>query len=142
MPVGGEEVGRLVPVILFPRYSSLVGPGDEGPPDHSYKTAPVNVEPYANAKLTFWRGAMVGGAAMNPFKAYFEESHDALTWTEATVSPSQPVTTVNAVGDYVVSFAKRWFRIRIHTAANGSGVVSVSVWMAGVFETRVPQSPG
>ncbi len=121
-------VGELVSVAMLPRCTAYVGPG-------TYTTVPMLVEEFVSATLTFWRGVLVGGAATDPFRAYFEESHDAQTWT--TAPPTQPVTTTNASAGYPVDFTKRWFRIRVELAANAGGVVGISLWMAGTMVRRV-----
>lgn len=123
-------VGQLVPVVMLPRITSCVGPG-------SFPTVPMDVEAYELATLTFWRGPLVGGAAVDPFKVYFEESHDATTWTAAFTTPIPPVTTANATGNFTVVFGKRWFRIRTELLADANGVVAISMWMAGSLQLRV-----
>lgn len=119
-------IGALVPVVMLPRFTSYVGAG-------TFTTVPMSVEALDNAMLTFWRGPLIGGAASNPFGANFEESHDAVTWSEA----APPVTTANAIGGYAVPFRKRWFRIRVVLAADANGVVGISLWMVGGAERRV-----
>jgi hypothetical protein len=123
-------VGELVPVVMLPRFTSYVGQG-------SFPTVPLDVEAYEFATVTFWRGPLVGGAASNPFRVYFEESHDAQTWTSAFTTPTPPVTTANATGSFTVVFAKRWFRIRTELLADVNGVVGISLWMAGGLQRRV-----
>ncbi|MCK6478981.1 MAG: hypothetical protein HUU06_00400 [Planctomycetaceae bacterium] len=123
-------IGALVPIVLLPRFSSFVGAG-------TYTTEPIPVEGFDKGQLMFWRGPLVGGAPSNPFRTYFEESHDASAWSEAATTPSQPVTTANTLEGYAVHFKKRWFRIRVVLAANASGVVGISLWMVGELEQRV-----
>lgn len=123
-------IGELVSVVMLPRFTSYVGPG-------SYATAPLNVEEYFVATLTFWRGPLVGGAAVNPFRVYFEESHDAVAWTDAFTTPTPPVITAGTWDSYTVVLWKRWFRIRTELLADVSGVVGISLWMAGGMELRV-----
>ncbi len=123
-------IGALAPAVFLPRFTSYVGAG-------TYTTEPVPVETLDKGQVMFWRGPLVGGAASNPFRTYFEESHDAVTWTEAATTPSQPVTTVNTSGGFAIHFRKRWFRIRVELAANASGVVGISLWMVGELERRV-----
>lgn len=123
-------IGALVPAVLLPRFTSYVGEG-------TYTTVPMSVEAFDKGRVTFWRGPLVGGAASNPFRAYFEESHDAVTWTEAASTPSQPVTTPNTSAGYAISFKKRWFRIRVELLADAGDVVGISLWMVGALEARV-----
>lgn len=123
-------IGTLVPVVMLPRFTSYVGAG-------TYATAPLAVEGFDKGRVTFWRGPLVGGAATSPFTAYFEDSHDAVNWTEAGTNPSGPVTTVNATGGYAILFKKRWFRIRVVLAGDANGVVGITLWMAGALERRV-----
>lgn len=127
-------VGPIVPVVLLQRITSYVGPG-------TFATAPLRVEEYDGAHVTFWRGPLVGGAASNPFRVWFEDSHDALTWvTIPPTPPGFPITTTNTIDSYPVPFSRRWFRIRVILAADANGVVGISLWMAGVLERRVAQA--
>ena len=120
-------IGELVPVVMLPRFTSYVGPG-------TFATAPLGVEAFSGGEVTFWRGPLVGGAATSPFTAYLEESHDALVWTLAFPTA---VTQVNRSDSCAMPFTKRWFRVRVVLAANASGVVGISLWMAGAFVRRV-----
>lgn len=122
--------GSLVPIVVLPRFTSYVGAG-------SYTTEPLPMEGFDKGRVTFWRGPLVGGAASDPFRTYFEESQDAVTWTEAGTTPSQPVTAANTVGGFEVLFRKKWFRIRVELAADANGVVGISLWMVGELEQRV-----
>ncbi len=120
--------GEIVPIVLLPRITSYVGPG-------TYATAPLNVEEFFKGSVAFWRGPLVGGAAEDPFVAYFEESHDAVAWTEV---PPNSVDLVDRIDSYEIApLTKRWFRIRVVLAADANGVVAISMWMAGVMERRV-----
>jgi len=122
--------GPLVPVGVLPRFTSCVGPG-------TYETVPLDVQRYENGHFIFWRGPLVGGAALDPFRAWLEESHDAQVWTVAGTTPSQPFTTANTSGGIAVVITKRWFRVRVVLAADANGVVAISLWMAGTLDLRV-----
>lgn len=122
--------GPLVPVSVLPRFTSYVGPG-------TYLTVPLDVQGYDDGHLVFWRGPLVGGAASNPFRTWFEESHDAQVWTQIVTAPSSPVSTANASGDFVVPLTKRWFRVRVELAADANGVVAISLWMAGALNLQL-----
>ena len=117
--------GEMVPLVVLPRYTSYVGAG-------TFATAPMDVSEFAGGEVTFWRGPLVGGAAMAPFTTYFEGSHDALTWT--TITPN--VTTANTSSWIALPFTKRWFRVRVVLQADGSGVVGISLWLAGALQRR------
>jgi hypothetical protein len=123
-------IGALVPAVVLPRFTSYVGPG-------TFTTEPVPVDRFAMGRMLFWRGPLVGGAASNPFRTYFEESQDRVTWVEAATSVSQPVTTADTVGPVGVIFWRKWFRVRVVLAADASGVVGVSMWMVGELQQRV-----
>ena len=126
-------IGELVPAVLMPRFTSYVGPG-------SYATAPLDVEQYEVFDGAFGRGPLVGGAATDPFRVYFEESHDASTWTQCITVPAQPVTTANSTAPLSAQFHKRWFRVRVELLANASGVVAVTLWLAGGMQRRVAEA--
>jgi len=119
--------GEMVPLVVLPRFTSYVGAG-------TFSTAPMDVSEFTGGEVTFWRGPLVGGAAMAPFTTHFEGSHDALNWT--AVSP--PVTSANASSWFALPFPKRWFRVRVVLQADGSGVVGISLWLAGAIERRNP----
>jgi hypothetical protein len=102
----------------------------------SYTSDALEVPRYEKAILTFWRGPLVGGGGTFPFRAYFEESQDGVDWYECDCTPTQPVTTTNTSEVYTIPFRKRWFRVRVALAANGSNVVAISTWLAGVLELR------
>ena len=123
-------IGALIPMVVLPRFTSYVGAG-------SFTMEPMPVVTFDKGQVLFWRGPLVGGAASDPFRAYFEESHDAVIWSEAATTPSQPVTTADTSGTFSIHFKKRWFRIRVELAANASGVVAISLWMVGELERRV-----
>lgn len=126
----GQRIGELVPVVMLPRFTSYVGPS-------MYATVPMRVEQFEFANVIFWRGPLVGGAASTPFQAYFEESHDAVTWTATNSSVSQPVTAVNQSDPVMLTFLKRWFRVRVDLRADAQGVVAISLWMVGALSRRV-----
>jgi hypothetical protein len=122
--------GALVPAAILPRFTSYAGPG-------SFATAPLEVTPFGRGDLVFWRGPLVGGAASDPFRVYFEESHDAIFWTEAATDLSQPVIAANRFDRLEVEFTKRWFRVRTELAGASGGIVGITMWLTGGLELRV-----
>jgi hypothetical protein len=100
----------------------------------------MDVTAFDKAHLVFWRGPLVGGAASNPFRLWFEESHDANQWTAAGFG-TQPLTeantTVNAGTKVTGIFVKRWFRVRVELAGDANGVVGITLWLTGSLERRI-----
>jgi hypothetical protein len=122
--------GALIPAAILPRFTSYAGPG-------TFTTAPLDVTPFARAELVFGRGVRVGGAASDPFRVYFEESHDASVWTEAATSLSQPVTEAGRSDALTIEFTKRWFRVRTELLGASGGVVGITMWLTGGLDLRV-----
>jgi hypothetical protein len=125
--------GALVPAVLLPRFTGLVGPG-------SYATAPIRVVEFSGGQVTFWRGPLVGGAGL---EAYIEEATvpdaEAGAWTEVATSVAQPVTADDAVDNIELTFTKEWMRVRIELANHPVDfVVGLTVYMTGVLVRRVP----
>jgi len=119
--------GTLVPVVLLPRYTGYLWAD-------TFTTVPLNVEAYARGTITLWRGRMPGTTPT--FKAYFEDSHDAVTWTPFNASGEDP----GAAAAMIVRFelARRWLRVKVVLTGTGTGV---SCWAAGFLEERV-DGPG
>jgi hypothetical protein len=126
----------MVPVVILPRYASFAGPG-------SYATAPLPVEAFVRGVVTFWRGPLVGGVTPDPpdtypFTAVFEESHDAVAWTE--VQTVDPFHDADASEKVVLPFHKRWLRVRVELVGDANNVVAISMWIAGLMEMRIAES--
>ena len=117
--------GALVPVVLLPRYSTYFGAGD-------FTTVPLNVEAYSKGTITLWRGRLLGTTPA--FKAYFEDSHDTVTWTPFNPSGEDP----GNVSSMIVRFdlARRWLRVRIDLDGTQP---AVTCWAVGTLELRVPE---
>ncbi|NUN52307.1 MAG: hypothetical protein HUU06_05910 [Planctomycetaceae bacterium] len=126
-------IGALVPVAMLPRFTSHVGAG-------TFATVPMDVQAFDKAHLVFWRGPLVGGSASNPFRLWFEESHDATVWTEAAFG-TQPLTEANTTANAGLKvtgiLTKRWFRVRVVLAGDANGVVGITLWLTGALEMRV-----
>jgi hypothetical protein len=116
--------GELEPVVLVPRFTSFIGSG-------SFTTAPLNLEPYSRATITIWRGYMPGTASPT-FKIYFEDSHDAETWTAFNPSGESPSAVTPAI--VTCDLIRRWFRARVDLTGTNTGV---TCWAVGLLEKRV-----
>jgi hypothetical protein len=114
---------------MLPRFTTYLGQG-------SFSTPPLAVEKYISGSFTFWRGPLVGGAALNPFQTYLEVSHDANTWVQMGAT----VTAANTSTKISTPLPGRWFRVRVELLGDANGVVALTMWMAGVFEGTVPKS--
>lgn len=118
--------GELEPVVLVPRYTSYIGSG-------SYTTAPLNLEPYSRVKITVWRGYMPGTGSPT-FKMYFEDSHDAETWTAFNPSGEDPGANPSTPGIVSCDLIRRWFRVRVELTGTSTGA---TCWAVGLLEKRV-----
>jgi hypothetical protein len=116
--------GALVPVVLVPRYTSLVGSG-------TWTTIPLNVEEYCKGTITLWRGRMPGSGPPT-FTAYFEDSHDGVDWTPFDAGGEDPGADASDIVRF--DLVRRWLRVRIVLTGTNTGV---SCWAAGLFEKRV-----
>ena len=113
--------GTLMPVVVLPRYTSLLGGG-------TFTTVPVDVSEYSAATLTLWRGYTALGGS---FTAYFEDSHDALEWTVLNGSGSDPGANASVIVRFDLS--RRWLRARVVLASTDSA----TCWVVGALEERV-----
>jgi len=115
--------GKLVPVVLMPRYTGLVGPD-------TYTTAPVNTEAFARVVLTIWRGWMPGTSPT--FTIDIQDSHDAETWT--SLNTSAITTTDDGLTSVDYDLSRRWLRVKVVLGGTDS---AVSCWVVGFLETRI-----
>lgn len=127
-----SESGLAVPLIRIPRFTGFVGPG-------TYATAPLDASAYSAALVTLWRGPLVGDTGSGAlFDCWFEESHDALTWTRIVPPPPAPViTTVDTSNDLGVPLSRRWLRIVVQLTADADDVVGITCWASGILEKRI-----
>lgn len=111
--------GQAVPMVLIPRYTSFVGAG-------TFTTVPLPVADYAQAHVTFWRGRCTGGS----FSAVFEDSHDAVTWSNCLGTTT--ITSVDTCGNWDIPLERRWFRVRIALSTS-----AITCWATGLLERRL-----
>src|SRR5262245_58772260 len=117
--------GESIPVVMIPRYSSYTGEG-------SFTTAPLDVSGFAKTNLVFYRSGLLGSGAGSPaFHAYFETSHDEITWFS-----EWDTTAVNTTSQLGVSFTRRWFRVRIDLVGDTQKVCGITCWAIGTLERR------
>ena len=115
--------GELVPLVMMPRYSSLIGA-------NTFTTIGMEVTDYSKAILNVWRSTMIGTSGT--FAVSFEESTDQSNWTTCTNgSAADPGADTEA--QYSPLLTKRWFRVKIVTAGTD---VAVSCWAIGFLEMR------
>ena len=115
--------GELVPLVLLPRFSTLVGA-------HSFATVGMEVSDYSKAIVNVWRGNMSGTSPA--FGAVFEESVDQSNWTTC-VSGTGGDPGADTEAQYSPAFSKRWFRIVVTLAGTDP---AVSCWAIGFLEMR------
>ena len=118
--------GEQEPVVLVPRYTSFLGSG-------SFTTVPINLEPYSKVTISLWRGYMPGSGPPT-FKFYFEDSHDAETWTPFDPSGTDPGANPASPGSVSYDLIRRWFRVRVELTGSNTGV---TCWAVGMLERRV-----
>ncbi len=114
--------GAQVPLVLFPRYTGLSGAA-------SFKTAALDVNDYASATVSIWRGKLLTGSF---FGATCLESTDQINWTlcggTTGIDPGE-----NTEALIVAHLQKRWFCLSIALAGTNPGV---TCWAVGALERR------
>ena len=121
--------GRQVPLVMFPRYTTLVG-------ETTFTTIAMDVTDYQGARLSVWRGEIPADSA---FKLTCQESTDQLVWSNCSgtsvvdYDPGQEVE-----GQSVPALKKRWFRIQIVLESNNptNPYPQVTFWVVGFLEER------
>lgn len=124
--------GKLVPLVILPRYSSFAG-------RDMFTTVPVDVTDYARAILTCWRGPLKEPA--NATIAFIcQESSDQVTWETCTGTnvSFDPGESVEGVTD--ATLKRRWFRmtLSLQSSATYQNLLDVSCWAVGHLEQRQP----
>lgn len=114
--------GRLVPLILAPRYSALSGASE-------FRYLPVDVSGFAAARVTLWRGSLSGTTPT--FTVFIEYSTDKVSW----VSQNGPGydSGANATLDVALDLSRRWMRARV---VLGGADPAATWWCAGMAELR------
>lgn len=123
--------GRLVPLVFFPRFTTLAGAAGGG---QDFTTAGTDVSAYSTAVVTVWRGAIVG--SITPaFRIWFQDSTDQQVWSLCSGSPSPGDPGENQRIVYTLSLSRRWLRARVE--AGGADNV-LTLWAMGSLEERLP----
>jgi hypothetical protein len=117
--------GELVPLVMFPRFSTLCGSG-------TYATLGMDVTEFQNAILNCWRGALYAGTT---FSMAFEESTDGVNWTNCTgAAPLDPTSTETQV---TAQLKKRWFRVTVTLGGSPTpAIYAATCWAIGYLEQR------
>jgi len=118
--------GRLVPVVLFQRFTSLLGAG-------SFEGFAFDVRAYEGARINMWRGPLVGSGSPT-FSFFFQESTDRNTWVacEGTSAGEDPGADTESQVTFALS--KRWFRAYVALAGTQPGV---TCWAQGFLIKRL-----
>ena len=116
--------GELVPLVLIPRYSTLVGAQD-------FTTIGMEVSNYSKAIVNVWRGAIIGTSGT--IGVTLQESTDQTTWTTCTGTSPDFDPGADTEDQYEATLTKRWFRIKVTTTGTN---VAVSCWAIGFLEMR------
>ena len=122
--------GALVPVVMVPRYTTLVGQ-----PFGAFTTVPVEVTDPGRAILTLWRGPVRSGVT---FTVACEESADQEVWSTCSGTSILTQSTLAANTEKVVmaTLKRRWLRMRI-AFSNPSGA-QMTCWGVGHLDRREP----
>jgi hypothetical protein len=116
--------GELVPVVLFPRYSTFAGV-------NTFTTVAMDVTQYQSAILNVWRGVLLGTTPT--YDISFQESTDQDNWTTcANGSGGDPGQDTEA--QYTPTLTKRWFRVQL--LLGGTDPV-ITTWALGFLELRL-----
>jgi len=117
--------GEQVPLVMVPRFTTLVGAGE-------FATAPLDVQRFARVVLTVWRGYLLGTSPT--FHLYLEVSHDAPTdaadWVQLddlTLNDDQAATIDH-------SLTRRWLRVRVVLGGTNPWV---TCWASGGLDLRL-----
>jgi hypothetical protein len=119
--------GELVPLVLLPRYTTLVGAQE-------FVTVGMDVTDYANAIVNVWRGPLTG-TNTPAVLFYFQESTDQVNWTIcAGTSGSGQTPGSGQEAQYTATLTKRWFRLRAVLSGTDP---AVTCWAVGFLEDRL-----
>lgn len=116
--------GELVPLVVIPRYSTLVG-------TTSFTTVGMEVSDYSKAIVNVWRGDLTGTSP--GFGITFQESTDQQTWSTCTGTTAGADPGLDTETQYQATLTKRWFRIKIDLSGTDP---AVSCWAIGFLEMR------
>jgi len=118
--------GRQVPIILLPRFSTVVGPT-------VYSGLPVETSAFQKLRLQMWRGVLIG--ASTTFGISVEESTDRDTWSQI-LSPADPGENTEAT--VFLTLTRPWVRARMWLTGSGAGA---TCWAQGFLERRERSIP-
>lgn len=129
MEIDLANEGRQVPVVLLPRFTTLLGRAKE-----TFPTLPLDVTAFEGARITLWRATMHG---TNTPTAYFhlEESTDRLMWSPCGTTGEDGVEIDAAETEQAVAFVftKKWFRARVELKGTNP---AVTCWAQGFLLRR------
>jgi hypothetical protein len=117
--------GRLVPIVLHPRFTSIGGSGVQ------FYTFPVDVSAYEGALLTFWRGPTLVSSGTPLLNFHFEQSMNRQEWSGMSGSPFN-IASDDEV-EKTLEFTMKWFRL-MNDYANGTGITTL--WAQGWLVKR------
>ena len=126
--------GRLVPLVMYPRYSSFAGRSD-------YTTVPLDVSGFSKAVLTCWRGPHNLTPASGGVVFFCQESSDQVVWVTCSgtnVDAFDPGEDTEGVAS--ANLRRRWFRVmcRVYADALEQNGARVTCWSVGHLVAREP----
>lgn len=130
-------IGKLIPLILVPRYTSYMGATSDTPGEGTtdYVSAPIEVNAYASGSITAWRGHLAGTSSPT-FKLYVQASTDGVAWKDLHLTMTDPWVDPGEEQALTVTFScdQRFIRARV---ALGGTDPAVTCWATGFLVDRV-----
>ncbi len=118
--------GEFVPLVMIPRYTSLIGQ-----PTGGFTTIGMDTSDYSKAYVNTFMGPLAG--ASGAVTIAFQESTDQTNWTTCSGVSDTEDLTENGEVQYTPSLSKRWFRLRVTYASSSN---SATFWSMGYLERR------
>jgi len=117
--------GQLVPVVMFPRFTGLIGAT-------TYNSLAIDVAAFSELKISIWRSPIVSNAGSGAFSASVVESIDRDSWEDAGSTQHVDPGT-NFEQQYVFPLSRRWMRMQI---VLGGTDPATTLWASGFLVKR------
>lgn len=110
-------------VILFPRYTSFVGPG-------VYYSPAMNVRDYLRADVSFWRGNEIG--TLFALNVTTEQSPDLTCWSNLATF----TTTADLEDLQSMDLTMDWFHLKLVVVQSGGNTPALTCWAVANLQRR------
>ena len=121
--------GKLVPIVLIPRFTSFVSVG-------TYSSVAIDVSGYSGGTVVAWPGPVYnsGGAAPG-LLVKIQDSEDGDHWFDIDNINLDSVTS----GELDFALTRRWLRAStyLHNSGMTSDPIGVTCWCTGSLESRL-----